>query len=144
MCRHEAGMSMHMPHDLARINNVTRNTGIHTFHIIGIYPWSNMPVTVTLHIYVPPHSSCSLHINLALVHTLLTKTWKYNFYLTCYCHIFHSNRCSTQILHICHMFKLIHMQIWGKYANICTSYEFPTTMWPGVLVHILQITVIYP
>ena len=46
-------------YNLTAINSVTRNTAIHTFHIIGIYPGTNMPTT--LHIFVPLHYYCTLH-----------------------------------------------------------------------------------
>ena len=35
--------SIHTSYELATINNVTRNTAIHTLHIVGICPWTNMP-----------------------------------------------------------------------------------------------------
>ena len=52
-------VSIYASYEPNTINNVTRNTDIHTFHIIGICPWTNLPVT--LHIYVPHHYYCGLH-----------------------------------------------------------------------------------
>ena len=34
-------------HQLHAFNNVNRSTGIHTFHITDICPWTNMPATTT-------------------------------------------------------------------------------------------------
>ena len=34
-----------VPYELTAINNVSINTGIHTFHITGICPGKNMPTT---------------------------------------------------------------------------------------------------
>ena len=38
--------SIHTSYELTPINNVTRTTGIHTCHIIGICPWTNIPATL--------------------------------------------------------------------------------------------------
>ena len=43
------------------MNSVMGKTCIHTFHIIGICPWTNM--TPTSHIYVPLHYYCGPHTN---------------------------------------------------------------------------------
>ena len=40
--------------ELMAINNMTSITGIHIFHIIGIYPWTDMPAT--LHVFAPQNS----------------------------------------------------------------------------------------
>ena len=53
-------ISVHISHELTATSNVTRSTGIHTFHNIGICPWTNMPVM--LHEYVPLHLYCSEHL----------------------------------------------------------------------------------
>ena len=45
---------------------VITDTGIHTLHFIGICPWWNRSATV--HIYVPLHDQCSLHMDLTLLH----------------------------------------------------------------------------
>ena len=54
-------------YELTAINNVTRSTGMHAFHIIGICPSTN--TSATLHKYFSLHFYCSLHINPTLVHT---------------------------------------------------------------------------
>ena len=45
---------------LTAIKNVNRNSGIHTFYNIGIYPWKICMPHCT---YVPLHGYCSLHID---------------------------------------------------------------------------------
>ena len=50
-CAHETTVSTYASYELTSMNTVTRNTGTHTFHIIGIWTWTTMHVT--LHIYVP-------------------------------------------------------------------------------------------
>ena len=49
-------VSMYVSYRPLAIYNVTRNTGKHTFHIIGICPWKNMPpisdIYVLLHYYI--------------------------------------------------------------------------------------------
>ena len=48
------------------INNIPRSTSLGTLHIIGIFPWKNIPTT--LYMYVPLHCYCSLHIEPILLH----------------------------------------------------------------------------
>ena len=48
-------------YELTPINNVSGNTGMHTFHIIGICPLTNTPVT--LHTSVPLCVYSTLHID---------------------------------------------------------------------------------
>ena len=55
------------------INNVASNTGMHTFHIIGICLWTNMPPTS--HTYVPLHCYSILHIDPTLLDTEVQKKW---------------------------------------------------------------------
>ena len=67
-------------YELNTTNNVTRSTGILTFHITGICPWTNMPSK--LHKYVPLHFF-SLHIEPKLLHisvkNLYTAIFIYHF-----------------------------------------------------------------
>ena len=60
-------------YELGAFNNVIRSTGIHTFHITGKSPWTNMPGT--LHKYLPLHFYCSLHIGSTLLHISSTNQW---------------------------------------------------------------------
>ena len=46
-------VSIYTSYEPTAINSVTKCTGIHTFHIIEICPWANMPATI--HIFVPLH-----------------------------------------------------------------------------------------
>ena len=65
MCRYPTNVSICASYWLNVVNSVTRNLGIHTFHIISKCPSTNMPTTwctyVLLHVY------CSLHINATLL-----------------------------------------------------------------------------
>ena len=64
-CAQDNPLSIYASNDSNAINNVTMNTDIHTFHIIGICPWANMPVTFYIH--VPLHYYCGLHIDPSLL-----------------------------------------------------------------------------
>ena len=64
-------ISINASYELTQINNVTRNTGIHTFCIIGICPWKDMPTK--WYIYVPLHCISGLQIDPTLQ---LSKTSK--------------------------------------------------------------------
>ena len=56
---HNTSMSVNTLYEVTKINNVTRiYTYIHTLHIAGICPRTNM--STTLQIYIP-HYYCSLH-----------------------------------------------------------------------------------
>ena len=44
-------------------------------------------------------------------------TRKCNFYLPCYCYIYTSRKYAPQILHTCHMCKLLNAHQWGECAN---------------------------
>ena len=57
---------VYISYELTGIDNVTRNTSIHTLHFIGIYPWTNMPTT--LHTYVSLHHCYSVNIDGTLLH----------------------------------------------------------------------------
>ena len=59
-------VSIYTSFELSAINNVTRGTGIHTFHNTDICSWTNMPAT--LHKYVTLCFYCSLHIDPILLH----------------------------------------------------------------------------
>ena len=66
MCTCEITMSVEITSsDLNAINNVTRRTGINTFHITDICPWT---MSVTLHIYVPLHFYHILQMDTTLLH----------------------------------------------------------------------------
>ena len=71
-------VSINTLYELIKSNNVTRNTGIQTFHIFTICPCTDMPTT--LHIYVPLHYHCSLYINC----TYKIEKKNCNFSLPCY------------------------------------------------------------
>ena len=54
-------LSLYISYEINAINNVTRSTGIHTFPITGICPWTNMPAT--WHRYISLYLCCSLPID---------------------------------------------------------------------------------
>ena len=94
------------------IKNVIRSTGVHIFHIIGLFPWTTMPAI--LHIFVPLHYYCSLHIDciykqkekLKLLFTMLLP------YM-----------CWWSIPVKCQIWKLVHVKIWSNCVRIYTSCE---------------------
>ena len=59
-------VSIYTLYELTAINSVTTSNNIHTFHINGICPWTNM--LATLHIYILLHVYCTTHTDLALLH----------------------------------------------------------------------------
>ena len=61
LCSWDNCVNIYAPYELTAINNVMRDTDIHTFHPIAIWLWTNM--SATLHIYFPLHYYCSLHID---------------------------------------------------------------------------------
>ena len=66
MCRYKATLSVYIPsYELVTTNNVTRDSGKHTCHIIGIWPRTNM--TGTLHIYILLYVYCRLHTDPTLL-----------------------------------------------------------------------------
>ena len=98
-------------YELIAMNNVIRSTDVHTLHITGICPWTNMPGT--LHIYVALHFYYSLHWNPTL-QQISIKINKLQHLFTillqniCQQHIF------PQMSHICHITKWLHMYQWGS------------------------------
>ena len=114
-------VSIYASYELNAINNVTRCTGIHRFHIIGICLWTN--VFATLHIYVLLHGYCSLLMDPALLTYHYQTQQKVNFNLPCYCHICANNKYASQLSYINHMLKLLDIHLRGRYANTCVTYE---------------------
>ena len=62
--RYQKSVSAYTYCELIAINSVTRNTGIHTFHIIGNCPWTNVchiagtcPTTLLLQTKNRPHNT---------------------------------------------------------------------------------------
>ena len=66
-CTWDSDVSTYAWYVFTAINKVTTNIGIHTFHIIAIYPCTIMPGT--LHMWVLMHCYCSLHIDPEFLHT---------------------------------------------------------------------------
>ena len=65
-CTYQTKMSV-----CTTIKCVTSSTGIHTFHNIGICPWTNMPTR--LYMYVPPYKYCSVHVDPILLQIQIKK-----------------------------------------------------------------------
>ena len=61
--------SIYTSYKLTAISNMARNTCIHTVHIIGICPGTNMPAT--LHMSVPLHVYYTVHKDPILLHILV-------------------------------------------------------------------------
>ena len=86
--------------------NVTMTTGMHTPHITGICPWTNMPAT--LHICVPLHFYCRLKINPTFLYISI-KINKLQHILTKLL----QNVCQNK-----HAPWLWDVHLWGSYANM--------------------------
>ena len=114
---------MYTSYKLNAINNVFTSTGILTFHVIGIFQWTNMPVT--LHMYIPLYLLCNLHVEHTLLHIEVKKAWQTLIYhaITIYLPVI--NRPPK-----CHRYAtcqfFIHVQISDNYVSIYTSHEFTT------------------
>ena len=69
---HVSYVSIYTSYELTEVNNVTRNTHIHTFKIIDIYLWTNMPATAfVLTLYLDPtlaHISVTYPKNATLIY----------------------------------------------------------------------------
>ena len=115
-------VSIYTSYELTAINNLTRSTGIHTFHITGICFWTYK--CATLYIYISLHFSCSLPVNPTLMHISIKNQYTAMF-------IYHTTAKSVPVTYVplkCHMAKLLDVHQWGKYAKIQAL-----TMWPGTL-----------
>ena len=100
-------VTIYTSYEPTAIKNVTRNTGICTFHIIGICLGTNMPATLLM--YVLWNVYCTLHKDLTLLHISVKQTTKCNSNLPFYCHACISNKYALQRPHICHMPKLLNV-----------------------------------
>ena len=110
----------HTSYELNAINNVTRSSGIHTFHITGLCPWTNMPAT--LHNYVPLHYYCILNIYATLLHTSIKKSINCYIYLPYY-YIIYASKYAPQMPQIWHAPKLCDIHLVEKYANIHATHK---------------------
>ena len=90
----------------------------YTFHIIGIYHWTNMPIIS--HKYTSLAYQCSLHVGPHI--TAHKGKTNCNSYFPCYNHICANNKYASWIVHISHICQLLHVYIWDYYISIYTSY----------------------
>ena len=67
---------------------------------------------VTLHIHVPLHYFCSLHIEPTLLRISVKRKKK--------CPMLLPHTCQQEI---CHIPKLLNVHLWGKNANVYVTYE---------------------
>ena len=113
-------MSTYASYEPNAISNVTRNTVMHIFHIIGIWTWTNMPVS--LHICPTALLLWSTYRPHITVHTSQKICNRYSIN---YCQICAWHNHGPQIPHICNTCQLVHALIWGNFVNIYiyTSYE---------------------
>ena len=114
-------VSIYISHELISISNVTRNTGIHTFHITGTCSWTNIPAT--LYIYIPLHFNCPQHIHPTLLLISIKKSICCNIYTLYYCKICANNKNALQMPTVCHMPKLLNVHLWSMYASTSVWYE---------------------
>ena len=102
-------VSIHTSYELNAINNVTRITGIHTFHICGICLWTNIPST--LHTYAPMHYYYSLQID---PNYWIYKSKQQQQTATLFT-ILMAYICQQKNKPLkCHINKLVHVQIWDS------------------------------
>ena len=73
-CAHETTMSVYMPHMNSMQLTMQQDTLVYMFHNTDICPRTNTPDI--LHIYVPLHCYCSLHIDPTLLHISVKKKKK--------------------------------------------------------------------
>ena len=82
-------VSIYTSYGLIAIKHVTRSTGIYTFHITGICPWTNMPAT--LHMCPITFLLQSTYIPL-ITPNIHQKSINCNLYLPSYCIISANNK----------------------------------------------------
>ena len=104
-------------YELSTFNSETRCTSLHTFYIIGICPWTHMPVI--LQMYVPMHCYQSLHKDPTLLYiqvkSQLNATFTYNAIAI------YVPAINTALQ--CHMCQLANAQIWHNYVSIYNPYR---------------------
>ena len=116
-------ISKYASYELTTIDNMIRNTSIHTFHIIGIYPWTNIPTR--LHIYFPVHCYCGLYVEPTLL-PISVKNNNLQLLWPCYCHIC-SKKYASQMPNTCHMPKILDVNQWKKCGNKYATDELVGT-----------------
>ena len=118
---YQGAMSIHTPYGLTAMNNVTKSTGIHAFHITTTCSWSNMPLT--MHIYVQLPFYCSIHIKPTILFTSIKINKLEHLFTILLQNMGKQQICSSNAIYICHMPKLLKRHQWGKHANINATYE---------------------
>ena len=94
---------------------MTTNAGIHSHYLhIPLNKYASHILHICSALLLQSQTNITLHIR--------TKTTNSNFYLPFYIHICASNKYAPQISHKHHIWQLLHVQIWGNYAHIYTSY----------------------
>ena len=86
--------------------------------IIHIFVISLKNVVATWQIWAQSHYAKWEHW-LNIFAYVCKNTINCNMYNTCYFHVCVSNKYASQMLHICHTCKLVHVQIWDNCASTC-------------------------
>ena len=134
-------MSEYMPHKNSPQSTMQPETLVYIFFTLLAY---TPKYAAIWHMNVPLYCYCSPHIDPTL-HHMQVKT-NYNSYLPYYCHICASNKYAPKMLHISHIWKLVHMHIGINYVSIYVSYELTAinSMTTCTGIHSLHITMICP
>ena len=111
---------------------MTRTIGILGFDINGIWPWTNIPTT--LYIHVSLQFLCDLYIDPTLLYTYI-KNSKLELFLTCYCHICAKTNMPLRCHIKWHMPNTLCADIrqWCQYIHIIWIL-LQSIMWPKALV----------
>ena len=111
-------VNVYNSYELNAINIVTRSTGIHTFHITDICPWTNMGTT--LYIYVSLHFYWSLHIGPTILHISMKNSINCNIYFPYYHKLCASNKYAINISYA----QMPQMQLWGTRGILWFLHNF--------------------
>ena len=133
MCRYDTTMTVYVPHMNPMQSTMSPDTDIHTFQIIAICLWTNMSLTLLIH--VPLHYYCGLHINPHYC-THNSKKTICNRYSRLYCKICTRNKYALK----CHRYATYanYFMCWYETTiSVCIPHVnlLQWTVWPGALLH---------
>ena len=113
-----------MSYELTAINNVTRSTGTCTFHIIGIWPWTNVPAILHMFAYC---TATVIYIYTPYYSINRYRTTNCNLYLACYCNICISIICisPSNVKYMSHV-KITRFALVGE---VCQYIYATSTYW---------------
>ena len=107
-------------HELTALNNVMRNTGIHTYHTIGTCPEQ---ICLPHHTYMPHCTTTAVYIIYPYITVHTRQNNKLQLHLPCYNHIYAYKKYIPQMPYMCNTLQ--------------------ATVWLGILVYIHSILLIY-